>query len=162
MFCEKCGKQIPDGSTFCPHCGDGYEATVSGTKLGLGVGATAAIMFLSALMGYEILLLVAGYILIVEKNQWLRSSAVKAVVLYVTFFLGYEAIDCLNDAFGFINVMLGWLKTGTHLYYPASIDTLLLRGLDVAKTVMFVLLAVKAMKMQTIKIGFVDKFTEEN
>ena len=21
MFCQKCGQQVPDGSTFCTHCG---------------------------------------------------------------------------------------------------------------------------------------------
>ena len=26
MFCTKCGKQVPDGSVICPHCGNALAA----------------------------------------------------------------------------------------------------------------------------------------
>ena len=30
MFCEKCGKEIPDSTKFCPYCGAPTEITSSG------------------------------------------------------------------------------------------------------------------------------------
>lgn len=31
MFCTQCGKQIPDGSKFCPECGNSLDAKVQGS-----------------------------------------------------------------------------------------------------------------------------------
>ena len=33
MFCSNCGKQIPDGSKFCPYCGAPVMKIVSETSL---------------------------------------------------------------------------------------------------------------------------------
>ena len=33
MFCSKCGQQIADGATFCPHCGNGLPAAAVGEKV---------------------------------------------------------------------------------------------------------------------------------
>ena len=34
MFCEKCGKEIPDGVKFCKYCGNNTEDNVSENKSG--------------------------------------------------------------------------------------------------------------------------------
>ena len=31
MFCKKCGKELPDGTKFCPSCGTNQEAGGSNT-----------------------------------------------------------------------------------------------------------------------------------
>ena len=49
------------------------------TKLGISVGILAAATYLAALIGITPLLLVAGYILIVEENDFLKKTAVKAL-----------------------------------------------------------------------------------
>ena len=49
-------------------------------KLGISVGLLGAAIYLTALSGSLLgLLVLAGYVLLVEDNQWLRLSAVKAV-----------------------------------------------------------------------------------
>ena len=36
MFCQKCGQQVPDGSTFCTHCGASLAGGSAPTSAGVG------------------------------------------------------------------------------------------------------------------------------
>ena len=36
MFCQKCGQQVPDGSTFCTHCGASLAGGSAPTSAGAG------------------------------------------------------------------------------------------------------------------------------
>lgn len=47
MFCEKCGKEIPEGSNWCPFCGKKNEAvTNKNARIAIAlIGAVAAILF---------------------------------------------------------------------------------------------------------------------
>ena len=50
------------------------------TKLGISVGLFGAIIFAVALFGgYIPSILLVGYVLLMETNEWLRKSAVKAL-----------------------------------------------------------------------------------
>ena len=52
------------------------------TKLGISVGLLgAAIYFTGLFSGYLVAVLLAGYVLMFEENEWLRKNAVKAVAL---------------------------------------------------------------------------------
>lgn len=60
-------------------------------KLGISVGLLGAAIYLTALSGSLLgLLVLAGYVLLVEDNQWLRLSAVKAVAVYLFFTFGHS------------------------------------------------------------------------
>lgn len=161
MFCSNCGKEVPDGSAFCPHCGKSYAQVDTSTKIGLHAGFVAAILFLSGLIGFQALLLTAGYILIVEENKWLKANAVKAIAIFVAFFLGFQAVGFLDDIFGFFNVFLGWFKAVTYLHYPANLDTLIRAVLTIAEKVVFIMLAAMSLKMKTVNMGFADKLVED-
>ena len=68
------------------------------SKLGLSVGALGALVFFAALFGgYVGVLLVAGYIVLVEDNEWLRRSAVKAVFTLVFFSVLITVINLIPD-----------------------------------------------------------------
>ncbi len=56
------------------------------TKLGISVGLLgAAIYFTSLFSGYLVPVILTGYVLLFEENDWLRKNAVKAVSLMVFF-----------------------------------------------------------------------------
>ena len=59
MYCSKCGKQIPDGSTFCSHCGHKIISNNPGDNLRKGIFSVGR-----ALKGFAIRLAVCAVICI--------------------------------------------------------------------------------------------------
>ena len=58
------------------------EESMQKTKIGMTVGLLgAAIYFIGLFSGYLTVVLLIGYVLLFEENEWLRKSAVKAVAL---------------------------------------------------------------------------------
>ena len=51
------------------------------TKLGISVALTAALLYFLGLISPIALVVAAGYVLIAEKDQWLRKSAVQALAI---------------------------------------------------------------------------------
>lgn len=63
------------------------------TKLGISVGLLGTMVYFAALFGgYTPVILLAGYVLLFEENEWLKKAAIKAVALF--------GFDCL---FGYSN-----------------------------------------------------------
>ena len=56
------------------------------TKLGISQGMLGVIVYFSAaLLGYISLFIIGGYILFVEKKEWLKKCVIKAVVLMLLY-----------------------------------------------------------------------------
>lgn len=129
------------------------------TKLGISVGiAAAAIYFVAYFGGYVPAILMAGYVLITEENQWLKRSAVKAVATLACFSALFAVIGLLPDALSWIGSLVD-LFNGSFSYSVVSkILSVITEALDIAKTVIFLMLGVKALTQATIKVPFVDNF----
>lgn len=129
------------------------------TKLGISVGiAAAAIYFAAYFGGYVPAILMAGYVLIAEENQWLKRSAVKAVATLACFSALFAVIGLLPDALSWIGSLVD-LFNGSFSYSVVSkILSVITEALDIAKTVIFLMLGVKALTQATIKVPFVDNF----
>ena len=135
------------------------------TKIGISAGAFAALTFLLALWGgYVPLILVVGYVFIAEKNEWLKTTVAKALVLtfcfvLLRFFLGAipNVLDCLNS-------MIRIFSAESVIDYSkfSQVISFIRNVLSIVEDVVFLLLALFALKMNTIKIGFVDKFVTKN
>lgn len=129
------------------------------TKLGISVGiVAAAIYFVAYFGGYVPAILMAGYVLIAEENQWLKRSAVKAVATLACFSALFAVIGLLPDALSWIGSLVD-LFNGSFSYSVVSkILSVITEALDIAKTVIFLMLGVKALTQATIKVPFVDNF----
>ena len=129
------------------------------TKLGISVGiAAAAIYFVAYFGGYVPAILMAGYVLIAEENQWLKRSAVKAVATLACFSALFAVIGLLPDALSWIGSLVD-LFNGSFSYSVVSkILSVITEALDIAKTVIFLMLGVKALTQATIKVPFVENF----
>lgn len=129
------------------------------TKLGISVGiAGAAICFVALFGGYLPAIVMAGYVLIAEENQWLKRTAVKAVVTLACFSVLFAVIGLLPDALGWIQSLVNVFNGSFSYDIVSKILYVVTDALDIAKTVIFLMLGVKALNMATIKVPFVDNF----
>ena len=72
--------------------------TMPKTNLGVTVGLMAAAIYLLAIAGgYIPLLLIGGYVVLVEKDAWLKRVAIKALALMLLFSVIVTVIGLIPD-----------------------------------------------------------------
>ena len=129
------------------------------TKLGISVGLLGAIFFLAGFFsGYIVAFLLAGYILIAEENAWLKRSAVKGIVLLLTF-------TVLNGLIGLIPGALNLLQDAARIFdnninIPVVYEVVnfITAVLSYVEKILFLILGFKALKQETLVIPPLDKF----
>ncbi len=127
------------------------------TKLGLSVGVTAMGVYLLGLFGgYVALLLVVGYVLLAEKDAWLRKAAAKALVLAMLFTLASYAIHFLPDVLGVLNSFLNTFEVSFRYYWLTSLVSALQGALNIFEMLLFVYMALKAQNRVDVPVPFVD------
>uniref|UniRef100_UPI00405609A0 hypothetical protein n=1 Tax=Agathobacter sp. TaxID=2021311 RepID=UPI00405609A0 len=133
------------------------------TKLGISQGMLgAAVYFTAALLGYISLLILGGYILLVEKTEWLKKCVVKAVVLMLLYSLLSTLIGLIPQMFSYGSgeeALLG----GYYLYWAGAYQIIaaVLVVLNLARIGLFIALGVKALNEKTIIIPVVDKLIDK-
>ena len=133
------------------------------TKIGITAGAYAAFTFLLALYGgFTPIVIAAGYVLLFENNEWLKTTVVKAVVLMLAFDICQTLIGVIPDILGWINGLLGTFKSGFSYSEVSGIFNFISRAVVFLERIVFLLLALFALNMKTINIGFVDKFVTKH
>lgn len=136
-------------------------------KLGISVGLMGAAIYFMGLISTLGLVILAGYVLLFEENPWLKKSAVKAVILSVAFSLISVVISSGDNVFGILNTMLDWADgpfdfIKFQFKYPFDIDILLTNALDLLENILFLILGFKALRQDSIKIGFMDNFINKH
>lgn len=137
------------------------------TKLGISVGLFGAILFMAALTGsYIAIFVAAGYALLAEENVWLKRAAVKAVVLTVAFaalnIIVYFIPNIIDTIENLVLMFGGDSFTGGFVGFINDLVSFLGSVIDLAETVIFALLALKALNQGTIIIPAVDKFINKH
>lgn len=136
-------------------------------KLGISVGLMGTAIYFMGLISTLGLVILAGYVLLFEENPWLKKSAVKAVILSVAFSLISVVISSGDNVFGILNTMLDWADgpfdfIKFQFKYPFDIDILLTNALDLLENILFLILGFKALRQDSIKIGFMDNFINKH
>ena len=131
------------------------------TKLGITIGMLSAVVYFTALAGgYLALFLLVGYILLFEQNDWLRRVCYKAVALSIVFSVAAMAINLVPQAFGclsnFLAIFNGYLPYGV----ISSIVTFIVSVINIVETALFLLLMIKAIKLQDVKVQKIDNFID--
>lgn len=127
------------------------------TKLGLSAGLMGTIAFLCGYMGFTLLALVCGYILIREESQELRKNASYAIVLAVAFALLSLAISTLQSLLSTINVNSWMSESGVYNVIRIILSTCM-NIIGLAEKIVFGVLAVFCALGKSRKIAFLDKF----
>lgn len=129
------------------------------TKLGISVGLFGAAIYFSGLFsGYFVLILLAGYALLFEDNEWLRRTAVKAVTLLISFSLLAALIGLIPSSIDILNRLLLIFSNSFSLSLSilTKIISLITGVVDLLKVLLFILLGLKAFNQGTLPIPVVD------
>lgn len=131
-------------------------------KLGISVGLLGAAIYFTALFnGYLLPVILAGYVLLFEENEWLRKSAIKAVSVLIAFSLLVEALCLIPDVIGFIGDILAIFGLDFYIGFLSRIVQAIVSGLNIIKTVLFICLGLKALNQGTISVPVVDQIVEK-
>lgn len=132
------------------------------TKLGVSAGVLgSAVFFLGLFNGSLIAVILAGYILIREENVWLRKSAVKAVALLILFALLSAVLGLIPDVISFINSILSIFGGSFYISVVSNIIYMLRNGLELIRTLLFLLLGLKALNQGTVKVPVIDSLVDK-
>lgn len=133
------------------------------TKLGVSVAVVgAALYFFGYFSGYTALLLLAGYVLLMEENEWLKKTAVKAIATTVVFSLLSVLIGLIPNVFGFIQDICDLFGGYVSFSVVYKIQNLLNSALRLLETIVFLFLGLKALRQGTIKVPVVDNLVNKS
>lgn len=103
MFCSKCGKELPDGSTVCPACGESQAATVEKSPapqcdvISLGDWIVTTLLTWIPIVGF-VMMFVWGFggSTNPSKKNWARATLIwMAVWLVIAFLFGASLVAAL-------------------------------------------------------------------
>ena len=132
------------------------------TKLGISQGMLGAVVYFSAaLLGYISLFIIGGYILLVEKTEWLKKCVIKAVVLMLLYSLISTVIGIVPQVFT-LGAGEESLFGSYYLYLTGaySIVAVILVVLNLVRIGLFIALGVRALNEKTIRIPVVDRLID--
>lgn len=133
------------------------------TKLGISVNLLAALTYLSVLIsGNLTAVLLIGYILLMEQDSWLRKSAVKAIVLSFGIGAVIATLNLLPDFLFWLNTLLNVFTGNLNYGVLSSIVAVFTRALDIIKTILLILLGLKALKHQDLAVAKVDQVVNQH
>lgn len=132
-------------------------------KLGISVGLLGAATYLIALFGgYTPLLLLVGYILIVEENIWLKKAAIKSIALCMFFSLINSVIGLIPSLIYLIDDLLNIFDSSFSIPVITSIIIFIQSAVSFVKTVLLLGLGITALNQGTIKFPFIDKLIDKH
>ena len=105
--------------------------------------------------------LIMGYILLMEQNEWLKKTAVKAMLVIIVFSAASSVIGLIPDAISLISSILGIV--GGHFSLPpvSSLVSACREALSILQKLVLLLMGYKALNMGTVKIGFIDRVVDK-
>lgn len=128
------------------------------TKLGISAGLLGATMYFFGLFsGYVALAVLVGYVLLKEENEWLRRTAVKSMVLSLSFSVLFAVIGLVPDFLQFIGSVFNVFNSNFNYSIVTKLVQVVTNALGIIQTAVFLLLGLKALHQGDMKLGRVDK-----
>lgn len=127
------------------------------TKLGISIALVGAAMYFLGAISFTPAVLLAGYVLIVEENEWVKRQAAKMVGVVVLFSLLSIAVGWIDDVVGVLNIIVRWFNSDVYLSVPANLTSLCRYIISIAKEVLLLVMGFRALGMKNVKLGLIDK-----
>ncbi len=133
------------------------------TKLGITAGLMGACAYFMAMFGsYVALIVLVGYVLLSETNEWLRRTAVKAIVLALAIDVLCALINLLPGALDVIDSMLRIFNGSLYAAKVGEFTSFLTNVVKYAGRILFLILGINSLKQGYIRIPVLDSFLERH
>ncbi len=133
------------------------------TKLGISVGLLgAAVYFTCFFSGYLAAIILAGYILLVEENVWLKRASVKALTIMFIFSIISAVIGLIPNAISFIDDIFRVFGESFYITFISNIISVINAALAIIEKILFIVLGLKAFNQGTVAVPVVDDIVNKN
>jgi hypothetical protein len=127
-------------------------------KFGLSLAAVAVIAFgFSALRQPQSVLLVAGFALLAEKDEWLNRQSMQALLLTIAYYLAGLVTDWI---FGGLARFFGWVKLYEAASAMSTVDSFVGGVLYLALIVFSVLAVLRVLHGKDAGLPFLSKMAD--
>ena len=116
----------------------------------------AIIFFVCGFGGYIASIVLAGYVLLAEENIWLRKSAVKAVLLMVTFSIISTVVYFIPQIMTIINDVFEIFGGSFYPVFIYSLADIMQIVVSIVESILFIVLGLKAFDQGTLKVPLID------
>ncbi len=128
------------------------------TKLGVSIALVGAAMYFLGAVSFIPAVLLAGYVLIAEQNEWVRRQAAKMIGIVVFFGVLSIVVGWFDDLAGVINIIVHWFKKDArYISIPANLTGLCQYVISIVKEVLLIVMGFMALGMKGMRFGAVDK-----
>lgn len=131
------------------------------TKLGVTVGLLGAALYFLGAISIICAFLLAGYVLLIEENEWLKKTAVKMMVIVITFALLQYGVVIIEDIVSILNAVFGWFAI-VHIRVPLNLDIILTKAITIIENCLLIFMGLKAMTLNTVKVECFDKIVDKH
>ncbi|MCL2203847.1 MAG: hypothetical protein FWB88_07900 [Defluviitaleaceae bacterium] len=132
------------------------------TKLGISVGLFAAAIYFVGLTTMTPLLLIAGYVFVVEEDLWLKKAAIRAVGIVLFFAILSSLLAMASNSTSLVNNFILLFRQSVNLTDVNRVITITQTLLNIVERLILLVLGFKALKQRTIGLGSVDKTIDAN
>lgn len=127
------------------------------TKLGISVGMLGAVLYFMGLFsGYLITLLLAGYVLLCENNEWLKKAAVKVVAIMIIFSFWTTIVGLVPGAISVIDDIVSIFGGNFYIAFVSNLVNAIVSVLNILEKLLLLGLGVKALNQGTIPVPVID------
>ena len=128
------------------------------TKIGVPAKLLAGLTYVAAFFsGYTAFLLMGGYVLLREQNDWLRFQTVKAGVLLVCFSLAGAVVSLIPNLFSWIGDWVNLFGGSFRVAFIFDLQSVLNSTLNLLEKLLFLVLGILAFRGKDLPIAPLDK-----
>lgn len=132
------------------------------TKLGVSIALVGAAMYFLGAISFTPAVLLAGAMLIMEDNAWVKRQAAKMIGVVIVFSLLGIAVGWIDDAVSLLNTIVHWFsKDAKWLSIPGNLTSFIKLIINVVEEVLLIVMGFMALKMKEIRFGVIDKLLDK-
>ncbi|MCC2126151.1 hypothetical protein [Hominiventricola filiformis] len=131
-------------------------------KLGVSAGLTGAILYFLGAISIIPAVILAGYILLKEENDWLKYQAVKMVMIVVIFGAINIGLNCIDDIFAIFNQVIGIFAKNVHIAVPLGLTGILSTVCSLLRNIVLIWSGINALNFKTVYVASIDELVSKN